>query len=253
MKKVLIGLVIAGVVALGIGAVGVAYAQEAIPAFFHGGPGGPGGRGPGDGTGPLHDIMVSEMAAALGINVDDLEARLEDGERFYDIAAEAGYEGEDFFALMDQVHAAVVEEALAQGLITEEQAGMMSQGPGRGGFGPGGMGGTGDGVLHDYITSALADALGISADDFIARRTAGETLVEIAASLGIDTSSLPDLLQSAHQAALDKALADGVITQDQYDQFQQGRQGGPGGMGGRPGGMGGYQGGPGFSGGNSDN
>ena len=112
MKKVLIGLVIAGVVALGIGAVGVAYAQGSIQVNFPGGPGGPGGRGPGDGDGPLHDIMVSEMAAALNMSVDDLQARLDSGERFSDIAAEAGYEGEDFFTLMDQVHSAVIEEAL---------------------------------------------------------------------------------------------------------------------------------------------
>jgi hypothetical protein len=249
MKKVLIGLVIAGVIALGIGAVGVAYAQEKFQMNFPGGPGGPGGRGPADGEGPLHDLMVSEMAAALGMSAEDLQARLDDGERFSDIAAEAGYEGEDFFALMDEVHTAVVEEGLAQGLITQEQADMMSQGPG--GFGPGRMGGIGDGVLHDYMTAALADVLGISVDDLEASRDAGETLMDIAASLNIDTDSLPSLLQSAHQAALEQALADGVITQEQYDQFQQG---GPGGMGGgRRGGMGGHSGGPGSFGGNSDN
>src|SRR5512143_2588493 len=42
-----------------------------------------------------------------------------------------------------------------------------------------------EGPLHEYMTSAMADALGISTDEFDTRRAAGETAYQMALAEGI--------------------------------------------------------------------
>lgn len=114
-----------------------------------------------------------------------------------------------------------------------------------GGRGPGGSGGaggsvgTGDGtgVLHDYLVEAQAEALGISVDEFLARREAGETLYEIALSLGFDLDDLTVLLTQARTQAMEQAYGDGLMTQEQYEYYLN--NGGMGRMGGGQGGRGG--------------
>ena len=146
MKKLVVSIAVLSVLVVTLGLVGSAFAQEDTPPSGdlagRGGPGRPGGRG-GErmqlNDGEFHDLFIAEMAEALNMDADSLNARLEDGERLFDIAAEAGYEGEDLAALMQDIHAKVTEEALAQGLITQEQADQMANRA----AGPGGRGGRG--------------------------------------------------------------------------------------------------------------
>ncbi|MFC1936148.1 hypothetical protein ACFLYP_00625 [Chloroflexota bacterium] len=250
MKKVLIVFTVLATAAIAFGAVGVASAQEAgLPAFRPGGPGGEGGPGGQGGPGgrednPIRDLMTEAIAEALGLTADELQARFENGERLEDIAAEAGIEGEALAAMMEEAHQAALAAAVEQGLITEEEAQQFQQG-GFGQGGPQGNGGIGgDQPLAEYMEAAIAEALGISAEELAARIEAGERLPDIAADLGIVEGDLGELMEGARLAALDQALADGAITQEQYDQFQEfdgQRRGGPGGSGGKggPGGPGG--------------
>ena len=93
------------------------------------------GRGPFDGEGPMHDLMVNAWAEALSTDEATLEARLEDGERIFDIAADLGIEADEFYTMADEVHDTVRKAAIEEGLLTEEQAERMP------GFGvPGAMG-----------------------------------------------------------------------------------------------------------------
>jgi hypothetical protein len=91
------------------------------------------------------------------------------------------------------------------------------------GFGPGMMGGNGlqvgreAGVMHDYMISAFAKAIGLSADGVNTRLANGETPREIALSQGTSDADFPALVEQVRQAALDQAVADGVITQAQAD------------------------------------
>ncbi|MGE5123574.1 MAG: hypothetical protein ACM3H7_03595 [Acidobacteriaceae bacterium] len=90
------------------------------------------------------------------------------------------------------------------------------------GFGPGGMMGgqwigRRGGIMHDYMISAFADAVGLSVEDVDARLANGETFKEIAIAQGTTESGLPALAEQVRKAALDKAVADGVITQAQAD------------------------------------
>ncbi len=97
---------------------------------------------------------------------------------------------------------------------------VFAQAPQPAGAGSGyGMGrrGTADGPLHTYMVNALAKALGITPTDFEARRDAGQTAYQIALSLGISADKIPALIANARTEAINAALADKVITQQQAD------------------------------------
>jgi hypothetical protein len=104
------------------------------------GPGMMGGRGAGNGEGLLHDAMVAGFAGALGLTVDDIEARLTAGETMYQIAASTGLTAEQWNDLVVQVRADVINQAIADGTITQAQADWMlerMQTGAENGFGPG--------------------------------------------------------------------------------------------------------------------
>jgi hypothetical protein len=104
--------------------------------------------------------------------------------------------------------------------------GMM----GRGGFGVA----RGEGPMHEYMVTAFAEAVDLTAEEVEERHDNGETMVEIAIAQGIAEADLPDLLAQVRTTALNAAVADGVITQAQADfmlermENNQGRGFGPG-------------------------
>lgn len=84
------------------------------------------GRAAEDGEiGPMHDLMIAAWAEELDLSVEDIEARLANGETLYDIALSQGLTVEEFQAARVEIHATVLDEAVAQGLITQEQADWM--------------------------------------------------------------------------------------------------------------------------------
>lgn len=204
-----------------------------------------GGRGRGGFVPPRPDDGVDEkalLAEALGISVEDLDA-----------AHEAA-------------RAAAIEDAVAEGLLTQEQADqLLSEAFGA----PGRFGG---GFMAADRDSYLAEALGISVEELQAARaevqaTKLAALVEAgvltqeqadlmaarqAVQSYIDQEALAEIVQNAYEDAVAQALADGAITQAQADQLLEnvpglGRFGaGPGVHGGRGfGGGRGFRGGPG--------
>lgn len=87
--------------------------------------------------------------------------------------------------------------------------GMM----GRGGFGTAGSAG----LMHDYMIAAFAEAVDLTTQEVETRREAGESFKEIALAQGIAEADLPDLLVQVRTAALNAAVADGLITQAQAE------------------------------------
>jgi uncharacterized protein YidB (DUF937 family) len=72
--------------------------------------------------------------------------------------------------------------------------------------------------------SRVADALGLTADDLLARLQAGETLVDIAASVGVSTDAIVEALVAPYAARLDQLVQDGTLTQAEADaQLQEAR------------------------------
>lgn len=151
MKKLVLSLLLAGVIVAAFGFVSTASAQGPVDQPFYGQGGGRGGArgglGVANGTGvvneDVHNLMMDAWATELSLSVEELEARVEDGERLAQIALASGLSFEDFRALKLEIHTAVAEEALAAGYIDQAQYDWMLQAAERqaSGFGGGyGMG-----------------------------------------------------------------------------------------------------------------
>lgn len=101
----------------------------------------------------------------------------------------------------------------------------------RGGMMGGGYRGYGGGYMTEYMHAAIAEALGISVEEFETRMYAGENLYDIALSLGFDAEEFADLHAQARQKAFELAYADGFIDEEHY-QWMLERMNGYGGFGG---------------------
>lgn len=163
-------------------------------------------------AGPGAGLDNEALAAALGITVDELQTA-------HDKARSAG-----------------LDQAVADGRLTQEQADAIRSGSLGSGRGHDFMGWAMEGVDAEAL---LADALGISTDELQAARdkvfsdrlaqmvTDGNLTQEQADLMqayksvagNIDYTALNASVQSFYQAAVDKALAEGVITQTQADQI----------------------------------
>ena len=163
------------------------------------------------GRGFDHGNNTELLAEALGISAEDLEAA-------YETAA-----------------AAALQQAVDEGLLTEEQAEEFAS-RGRG-FHKGFVFSHGDGTV-DFDT-LLADALGISVEDLQAARSevyaaqlaelveAGvltqEEVDMILARQAVqeyfDSEAVSEAIQAEYEAAIEQALADGVITEAQAEQM----------------------------------
>jgi len=147
MKKtmLIVGLVVAALVVLGVGA---AFAQG--PAPYTGG-----GMMGGNGGGWMHDYVEQALAAKLGLTEEQVEDQLAAGTPMYQIALDNGIKQEDLTTFMGEVHTEAFAKAVKDGVVTQEQADwmlsrMQSRGYGIGncpmqngtgaGYGPGMMG-----------------------------------------------------------------------------------------------------------------
>jgi hypothetical protein len=144
MKKFLIIGSIVGVVLMALGVVGFAFAQTQTPqpatpdgvwGMMRGGRHGMqgfgmmrGGRVAGQGAyGPMHTYMVNALAEKLGLTAEELQAKIDAGERPYDIAKAAGLTDAQIQDLMEQAHDEALKAAVAAGVLTQEQAEWMDQ------------------------------------------------------------------------------------------------------------------------------
>lgn len=158
MNKTILGIVGILVLALTLGTTSQVFAQTETPqaaaaglanGYGMGGRGARGGAALGQTTmahsqdGILHDAMIEVYAEKLGISVDDLNAKLASGESLADIAFAAGLTADEFSALKVEARTAAIDQAVADGTLTQEQADWMttrSGGAMRGGFGSRGAG-----------------------------------------------------------------------------------------------------------------
>jgi hypothetical protein len=108
---------------------------------------------------------------------------------------------------------AMIEEALAQGLITEEQVEQMEARR----------------ALMEYIDqeALMAEALGISVEDLQEAREADKSLATLFDELELEPEVVREAMQAAYEQAVQEAVSAGVITQDQADQILEGEGGFP--------------------------
>jgi len=126
------------------------------------------------------------------------------------LAEELGIAVEELQAARDRAYAASVAEAVADGRITQEQA---------------------DDLLARHALKAtidqkvlMAEALGVTVEE-LETTLADGTLADLMAKKGIDAATLRTNMQAAYEAAVARAVADGVITQAQADEVLSGNMG----------------------------
>ena len=73
------------------------------------------------------------------------------------------------------------------------------------------------GILHDYMPAALANAFGLTQEELQAKFDAGESSWQIADSLDFSVEEFSALMLDIRSDAINQALTDGVIPQEQAD------------------------------------
>jgi hypothetical protein len=71
--------------------------------------------------------------------------------------------------------------------------------------------------MQSYMLQAVADKLGMTKDDLTKELNGGKSLLDIAADKNMSVKDYNAMLTEARTAAIDKALADKVITSDQAE------------------------------------
>lgn len=106
-------------------------------------------------------------------------------------------------------------------------------------IGQGTMARSQDGILHKGMIEVYAAEFGLSVDDLNAKLASGETLADIAFAAGLTADEFSALKVEARTAAVDQAVVDGTLTQEQAD-WMKSRSGGAmrGGFGSRGAGLG---------------
>lgn len=108
--------------------------------------------------------------------------------------------------------AVMVGSALAQEPTPPDSADRPFAGWGRGGFDYFG----GDGWT---MFDAAAEALGLTPEELFAELHAGKSLAEVAEAQGVDVETLQDAMQAARVEAIQQAVEDGTLTQEQADRM----------------------------------
>jgi uncharacterized protein (DUF433 family) len=196
----------------------------------------------------VHALFQSELHAALadllGISVEEFESFVAEGTSLRDLMDEYGVESEAVAEAMATARTAAIEEAVAQGLLTAEEAEQLQNAPAFGRRGPGPrvdsemVGLMQEIFSRDDVHAVIADVLGITVDELEAAFAAGTRLPELADQYDVELSDVHDAVGAARNAAIDAAEAEGTITAEEAAQLRDlpGPRGfGPGGFGPGPG------------------
>ncbi|MCJ7624794.1 MAG: hypothetical protein MUO76_14935 [Anaerolineaceae bacterium] len=222
VKKIfLLGTV---VMVLILGVASIVYAQDEeppVPFDSEGeGPFGRYDRGRFRQQSPIWDEMFELLADRLDVTVDDLSERLQNGETLLDIALEQGISEEDFKGMMDEIRDEAIDKALAEELITEEQAELMrADGGVRQFFRP--SQGERDLVFMPQVHAMLAEDLGLTVEELQDAIVNGGTLLDIALAQGMSEEDFAAMRTEVYEEVLDNAVAEGTITEEQAAQIRE--------------------------------
>jgi hypothetical protein len=123
------------------------------------------------------------------------------------IADSLGVSVADLQAAHQAANIAALEQAVAEGVITPEQAELIKAGQ----------------ALRQYIDDQeiLSQVLGINAEELEAARQEGKSLPYLFGELGLEPADIKAGLQSAYEEAIQQAVNDGVITDTQAELLQE--------------------------------
>ncbi|MCB8975885.1 MAG: hypothetical protein H6657_00460 [Ardenticatenaceae bacterium] len=199
-----------------------------------------------DGHGLIDREAARELLAEeLGVTVDDLDAahtavmevlQAEDGRPDRDevkalLAEQLGVTVDELEAAEAAVQEAMLAQLVEDGTITQEQLDEMLAMQELRALGK-------EIFSRDDAEAAIAEALGLTVEDLAAAKDEGTRLTDLAEQQGVDMETVMTAVTDARTAAIEAAVADGTITQEQADillsqdgHFFGGGHGGPGGRG----------------------
>lgn len=230
-KRYVRAAMIAGLVlAIGLGSVATVAAQ---------GPGRPGIWG---GAGiaerwPIKGTVLETIADLLGLSVDELSLQFWGGRTLADLAEKAGVDLADLRSAVTtsqkEARRAAIEEAVAEGTITQEHADWLLEGLDNGysteigALRRGLMGAalTGRGDEQPQL-EAMAELLGLTPEELSDQLWGGKTLADLADEAGVSLQELKDAADAARENSVRDAIAEAVengdISQEQADWLLRG-------------------------------
>ena len=148
-----------------------------------------------------------------------------------------GISAEEHGAVMDTARQQVIEQAVSEGVLSQEQAdGMLERMEsgfgfkdmpfGQGGRMSGEMGGEMGGRMsgriggpENSLISVAADQLGLTVDELLAELEDGRSIADVAEQRGVDAQTIAYAYIAVRTERLDEAVAEGRITQEQADEM----------------------------------
>jgi len=229
-RYVRIAAIVGLVIVLGLGGVATVAAQG--PTFL-------GARG---GIRlPKADEALEAIADLLGLSVEELQLQFWGGRTLADVAAKAGVDLEEVHgavaASREDARRAAIEQAVAEGTITQEHADWLLEGMDNGYDAEAGVMRRGllgadmmvRGDDHPQL-DALAEALDMTVEDLAARLRGGEVLADLAEEAGVALQDLKDVSDAAREArvreAIEVARDNEAITEEQADWLLRGLEAG---------------------------
>ncbi|HSJ55022.1 MAG TPA: hypothetical protein VLC52_14875 [Anaerolineae bacterium] len=181
-------------------------------------------------------VGIATLVAILGVaGVSAVALAQDDGTgepfdfqtRFREaLAGILGISVEEYDAAVEEAQGQVVDEAVAEGWLTEEQAEMMrwrleqAPGAGIGGFGKGfHMGGPGIGHLGNNLLSVAAEQLNMTLTELMDALQDGSSIADLAEEAGVDTQTIVDAYLAEVREDVDEAVSEGRMTQTQADYY----------------------------------
>jgi hypothetical protein len=177
--------------------------------------------------------IVVVGAVALAQDVEDGAAwPINLRERIHEAAASIlGVSPEAYDEAVDTARNQVLDEAVSEGLLTQEQAERMQDrfeqgvGPGMmgGGFARGGRqgawGGRGGfvGSTENSLMAMAAEQLGMTVQELWGQLQDGATIADIASTQGVDPQAIADAYVAQRREFLAQAVEDGRLTQERAD------------------------------------
>lgn len=139
-----------------------------------------------------------------------------------DVAKQLGVQPSELSAAIEQALENRLDEAVAAGRLTQEQADRMKERLRSGdvplfGHGLRGMHGPGHGIARGGHLEAAASYLGLSEAALREQLEAGKTLAEVAKARGKSVDGLVDTLVADAKKELDEAVAAGRIDEERRD------------------------------------
>ncbi|GIP53865.1 hypothetical protein [Paenibacillus vini] len=178
------------------------------------------------GKGGHHGIGVkldnTAIAALFGMTETELETAERSGKSLAAVAEEKGISLQSVIDLVAKQLTARLDQKLADGSLTQtqydtEKANVTEKANklvNRELTGKASLGGHGGARIDE---EAVAELLGISISDYETAKHAGKSMAALAEEKGVALQSVVELVTSQLTTALDKQLADGKITQSQFD------------------------------------